>query len=100
MSLELGSDGKFNLRQSFNKNGDKVLREQRVDIKLYSKDLTKEFTLRGILIEKKELTTDVLSQLSAEDRKSFDETFTGDDLSSLVNLVNANNKGYCRVGLD
>ena len=49
--------------------------------------------LKDILVEKAEKTLDILSQVSEETRQEFEEKFD----SRVYAMINANNRGYCKV---
>ena len=52
--------------------------------------------LKNILVAKAERTQDILSQVSADVRTAFKSKCQGPN-DKVYGLVNANNKGYCRV---
>ena len=50
-------------------------------------------TLKNILVDNAEVTRDILSQVSEDERWDFASKFNG----NVYGLVNANNRGYCKV---
>ena len=50
-------------------------------------------TLKNILVDKAERTNDILSQVDEDQRQEFEEKFD----RTVYGLINANNRGYCKV---
>lgn len=94
LKLELDDDQKLNIVQGHAKHGDKQLRAQRLDVMIwFDEQDCSSMTLKDIMVEKAEMTFDILSQVSDEQRQEFNEKFS----SNVFGLVNANNRGYCKV---
>ena len=95
LKLDWSNAGTLDIVQGFSKFGDKQLRSQRIDVLLMFDDKS-SIVLKNIMVEKAERTQDILSQVSAEIRTAFKTKCQGPN-DKVYGLVNANNKGYCRV---
>ena len=79
--------------QGFSKHGDRQLRAQRINIWLWFA-ADSQMLLKDILVDKSERTEDILSQISDKERAEYAEKSAKGPVRA---LVNANNRGYCRV---
>jgi hypothetical protein len=102
VEIVMGDDGapKVNIVQGNSKYGDKIFRQQRIDVAIYT-DNNPPIELKGIMIEKSAETKDILTQVSAEQKDEAEKLIkawkANPKNSKLGCLANANNRGYCRV---
>ena len=104
MGVDSSGSLNFEIIQEFAKYADEVYREQRIDILFFAEVAGKmqKVELPNISVKKAQRTDSVLSEVSQETKKALEDLYFEAMKGSkkIACLVNANNKGYCRVKLN